>query len=1069
MFKKAIFFLLIGIAAFLGSTAVTTPRFSAISMEKRYYAWQEKYLQDIEETTMSLKDKSELIEACILDRNECNQTWGLDKEVESILVYSGDKQLLYWSSPILPSPQVLPSGTGKVLWIENKPYILKQLFTVDKALVYYMSAPEKVFAQAFSIIPGKGFFKLEKKPSNYPMLDETGNVLFFFKLSSLPYTRSHGWLAIILYIISLLLLSIGIYYLIEGLFKNHARYRRVFYTIGAIILVRLITAVIFYRDMGSTLTDGILTSESAIVKLEVLWINILLFYACLILITKRIKLKFSKIEGKWSNFLVHSIVYLAIIASCILVAYVGKSIVFNSQLDYMLARLGEWDFMSFISLIALIIFIIAVFHLSWFLLKSLADIRYSLPNKILAMVAACIISLSIYRIAALEIHPFPFYLIVILFIFLLDLFVEEAHPSLNWLFIWVAVASACSTSLLYKYHIEKLNTEQESILFTSTYLHSLPASANGFAQPTQHYDGIDYAVYKNGKRIEYYGSFYPLIYPYDSTIPLKEINTFYRGTRYETIYRPDKQTTIVSSRLTNDIITPISWYAYIFVIWLILIFLLALLNTRFKPLPEQWHLRITQLPTLRRRIQLNIMLLTIVSFASVCLLSYIYLKNTASGEINQEVKNKLSILIDDIESGLNNNRIISVEQLKAEVKSKAELHRAKVLLYNKKGKLISSAKEKEKYRLNYEDWQGLMQADAQFIHLGKDKIREVISPIVHKSGTTLAFLGYDLSNNATNSPFNNFLNTLLKLYIFLGVIALGVALLVSNSITNPLRKLADKLKAFQLGKKNQRLEWKTPDELGELIQNYNSMIDELEASARMLAEQERDLAWREMAKQVAHEIKNPLTPMKLSIQHLQFTIAHEPERSHELINQVSETLIEQIDKLSRIASSFSNFAKLPSAENQKLSLNTVVTHVHDLFRKRRDMDIELKLPMNDVFVFADKDQMSRIVTNLLKNAIQAIPVDRKGRILITLYIEKNNAVISIKDNGIGIPADTRDKIFKPNFTSKNSGTGLGLAMCAKMVEGFNGKIRFETDEGIGTTFYVVIPLMHSEEQNRIYL
>ena len=251
------------------------------------------------------------------------------------------------------------------------------------------------------------------------------------------------------------------------------------------------------------------------------------------------------------------------------------------------------------------------------------------------------------------------------------------------------------------------------------------------------------------------------------------------------------------------------------------------------------------------------------------------------------------------------------------------------------------------------------------------------------------------------------------------------------------------------------------------------MIQKLDESAQLLALTERDTAWREMAKQVAHEIKNPLTPMKLSIQYLQNGAHSQPEKTNELVERVCATLIEQIDNLSKIASEFSSFAKMPQAENDKVILNEIVASVHDLFRKRDDMDVQLYVPIQDIFVFADRNQLVRVLNNVVKNAIQAIPDDKRGKINISLVKKDDNAIIKIEDNGTGISSDMRDKVFRPNFTTKSSGTGLGLAICANIIESFNGRIYFETEEGSGTKFYIEIPLMkfddNIKEQRRVLL
>jgi nitrogen fixation/metabolism regulation signal transduction histidine kinase len=235
-------------------------------------------------------------------------------------------------------------------------------------------------------------------------------------------------------------------------------------------------------------------------------------------------------------------------------------------------------------------------------------------------------------------------------------------------------------------------------------------------------------------------------------------------------------------------------------------------------------------------------------------------------------------------------------------------------------------------------------------------------------------------------------------------------------------------------------------------------VSKLDESAMLLAQTERDTAWREMAKQVAHEIKNPLTPMKLSIQYLQNAVSRGDDADlPAMIRRVSKTLIEQIDNLTHIASEFSSYAKMPQASNEVFLINDVVASVHDLFRKREDMDIQLQVPINDLYVFADKSQIIRVLNNVVKNAIQAIPKTRRGLIHIKLTFTDEWVVIAIRDNGVGIEEHMWDKVFYPNFTTKSSGMGLGLAICSDIIQSFDGRIYFETEKGVGTTFIIELP------------
>jgi len=317
------------------------------------------------------------------------------------------------------------------------------------------------------------------------------------------------------------------------------------------------------------------------------------------------------------------------------------------------------------------------------------------------------------------------------------------------------------------------------------------------------------------------------------------------------------------------------------------------------------------------------------------------------------------------------------------------------------------------------------------------------------------------------SSILDFISTILNVYVFLFLIAGAIALAIANSITRPLSVIADKLKAFKLGSSNEPLNYEDNDEIGQLINEYNNLIVQVQDSADIIAKTERDMAWREMAKQVAHEIKNPLTPMKLSIQYLDKMVKTNPDRAKDITEKVANTLVNQIDALSNIANEFSNYATMPKANNEKIILNEIVEAVHDLFRKRDDMEITMSEPIADLFVFVDRNQLLRILNNLVKNAIQAIPDERRGKIDIALQKKGHTAIITVQDNGKGIPDYMKQKVFTPNFTTKNSGTGLGLAISANMIDSMNGRIYFETEVEVGTTFFVEIPLVRSGQKKKL--
>jgi nitrogen fixation/metabolism regulation signal transduction histidine kinase len=326
------------------------------------------------------------------------------------------------------------------------------------------------------------------------------------------------------------------------------------------------------------------------------------------------------------------------------------------------------------------------------------------------------------------------------------------------------------------------------------------------------------------------------------------------------------------------------------------------------------------------------------------------------------------------------------------------------------------------------------------------------------SGDVYAYLSIPSfsSQQELNQEISNFIVTVINLNAFIFLIAGLIALFITNRITRSFSLISDKMKQVNLGRLNEEIPWNRNDEIGELVKEYNKMVNKLEESAAALAKTEREGAWREMARQVAHEIKNPLTPMKLSIQYLQKAIDSNQPNVKELSNSVAHTLVEQIDHLSKIAADFSQFANIGNINAEKFDLHEVIGSLRELYQPDLTVDFTWEPVRQQVCVEADKTQMNRLFTNLFTKAIEA----SNGYCLREVREElfNNHVRVSIKDNGEGIAPEMQSRIFIPNFTTKSSGTGLGLAMCKGIIEQAKGRIWFETEEGVGTTFHVELPL-----------
>ncbi|MDW8392702.1 MAG: ATP-binding protein [Chitinophagales bacterium] len=333
------------------------------------------------------------------------------------------------------------------------------------------------------------------------------------------------------------------------------------------------------------------------------------------------------------------------------------------------------------------------------------------------------------------------------------------------------------------------------------------------------------------------------------------------------------------------------------------------------------------------------------------------------------------------------------------------------------------------------------------------------------SGNPVGFINlpYYNSRQNINEEVGFFFVMLVNILVVALIVSGLLAPLLSRQIMQRLQIIRDKLQKVKLGAANEPIDWPAHDEIGDLVREYNKMIKELERSAEQLARTARESAWREMAKQVAHEIKNPLTPMRLSVQHLQRAVVNKDPQVNELTQKVCRTLIEQIDTLSAIASEFSDFAKMPEPVFEAVDVNAVLQSAASLHRDQETADLLVHAHAPRSIVVADRQQLLRVFSNLILNAIQAIPPQRAGRIDLTTQNQDNSIVVTVTDNGIGIDPADANRVFVPNFTTKSSGAGLGLAISKGIVESIGGTISFRSEPGVGTTFFVRLPLATAQE------
>ena len=297
-----------------------------------------------------------------------------------------------------------------------------------------------------------------------------------------------------------------------------------------------------------------------------------------------------------------------------------------------------------------------------------------------------------------------------------------------------------------------------------------------------------------------------------------------------------------------------------------------------------------------------------------------------------------------------------------------------------------------------------------------------------------------------------FRTRLIQGYAFLIIVAIIIAFLISSYVTRSLIEVGEKLNQTNFLDKNSKIQTKkTSKEITNIITAYNKMVDKLEESAIMLAKSQREAAWREMAKQVAHEIKNPLTPMRLSIQHFEKQVERGNLNLKDDFSDFTNTLMQQIDTMSSIASSFSEFATMPLAKSEKINITNVLKSALELYKENR---IKFNYEEIDLFCEIDKTQLVRIVNNLISNSINACKGLNKPVISANLKYDSKWIYFNVVDNGCGVDKSLEEKIFEPTFTTSTSGMGLGLSMVKSIVTAYGGNVGFSSVPFKKTSFQI---------------
>lgn len=856
-------------------------------------------------------------------------------------------------------------------------------------------------------------------------------------------------------------------------------------------------------------------------------------------------------EAVWLNKLLSTMGFGSIVLGLLLGGAVFRVLLLETTLDFDFSNVLMLGKTELSALSAIVLLMLALLLYSLWVVKGIHRLQLTRNQRLLTLGAAILPAIPIALAIDLELGLLAVLLLPLLYIALLDLFVEIEAASPAWLMLWLALLSGFAAGLLFKYNLDKGHdkrlafakqltdlTDPEAeqamlelqillanappverlgnLLLYTPYLYKNYNWAVLPAQKVEHLqqDGQAFRLvpnrnyYTHGLRwhTDSFLVFQPALQPNRRVLQELVASAPHQQSRYAiTLFKDSTRIaqrgyflrewldtglwpsggenrewlnsqranlyyanpngyTIVVGEVLGGYLKPISLFSYLFALLTVLSLVLFGLNRLYPFLPATPGTLLFGAPSLRHRIQLSVIGLTLFAFLFIGAVTVASLQQSSVNYHGERLLEKVDVLLRDLQQqDFDPNSQQALREL-------SEIHQVDLSVYDAQGVLIRTSvpfflfQGWQSPRINPEAIRAYYRQGFKPALLeeqaGVLRYLSAYVPVAEQTQEPSYFFQIPFASGARSLQQNvlSFIGNLLNLYVFLLLIAGALAITVANSITRPLIKIGEKLRSFQLGQ-NEPLEWESEDEIGKLVEEYNLMIRKLEESAKKLRQSEREGAWREMAKQVAHEIKNPLTPMKLSIQYLEHARKSDPERAAAMIGRVSQTLIEQIDGLARIATEFSNFAKMPKSEPEALDLGTVLESVYRLFTEHQESveDIELILPDDRTPVFADRGHLVRVLNNLIKNAQQAIPENRQGRIQIQLKPGPEQHLITITDNGTGIPEPVRPKVFQPNFTTKSSGMGLGLAMCKNMMTAAGGDIYFETETGKGTTFFVILP------------
>ncbi|WP_343686891.1 HAMP domain-containing sensor histidine kinase [Chryseobacterium gleum] len=472
--------------------------------------------------------------------------------------------------------------------------------------------------------------------------------------------------------------------------------------------------------------------------------------------------------------------------------------------------------------------------------------------------------------------------------------------------------------------------------------------------------------------------------------------------------------------------------------------------------------------SLRNRVFFGFLLVCFLSVVATSLVPYFVLRNNSMQQSNIDMQEKTNAVMRYLDYAVSRT-LVETEDLPTVLGNKifeiADINQHDIVIYDLKGNYLLSNKDEsliDQKTISIDIINKILSTDARVDLTRYDAAKDAkltSSYLLLKNNELepigIVYIPLYHNESAYLDVLHQYVKYILLVDIFLILFSIWISWVTSNSLAKTITKFSDMITRITLFENEMRpIRYYKNDELNALARAYNRMILQIQDQKERLRFKASEEAWREMAKQVAHEVKNPLTPMKLTIQNFERKFDPEDPNIRERVKQMSKTIVDQIDLIATVASAFSEFAKLPEKNNEVINLNT---EVEDILRVFNDDSIFMHANKTNIMINMDRIYLSRIITNLVTNAKQAESDQRKLIINVDVEQHQRRVIISVQDNGVGIPENMYERIFEPNFTSKSSGMGLGLSMVRKMIEDYKGEISVKSEVGKGSTFIITLP------------